>query len=155
MQSRMTNPAFAVPGAMSALQAISQAAQANPAVSHQLHALVHLRASQINGCSVCVDMHAADLKKLGDTDRRIIAVSAWRETSWFTPAERAALALTEAVTRLSDRADPVPDAIWDEARAHFDEAALASLVLSIGMINIWNRLNATTRQIAGAWKAAA
>lgn len=155
MQSRMTNPAFAVPDAMPALQAISRAAMADGGVSHLIHALVHLRASQINGCSVCVDMHAADLKKLGDTDRRIIAVSAWRETSWFTPEERAALALAEAVTRLSDRPDPVPDAVWDEAKAHYDEAALAALVLSIATINLWNRLNAATRQIAGAWKAAA
>ena len=72
--------------------------------------LVHLRASQINGCSVCVDMHARELKKAGETDERIFAVAAWREAPYFTDAERAALALTEAVTRLSDRADPVPDA---------------------------------------------
>lgn len=153
MQARMTNPAFAVPDAMPALQAISRAAMANDGVSHLIHALVHLRASQINGCSVCVDMHAADLKKLGDTDRRIIAVSAWREAPWFTAPERAALALAEAVTRISDRPDPVPDAVWDEAKEHYDEAALGALVLSIASINLWNRLNAATRQIAGAWKA--
>lgn len=153
MQSRMTNPAFAVPDAMPALQAVGRAAMANSSVSHQIHAMVHLRASQINGCSVCVDLHAAELKKLGDTDRRIFAVSAWRETSWFTAPERAALDLAEAVTRLSDRADPVPDAVWDEAKAHYDEAALGALILSIANVNLWNRLNAATRQIAGAWKA--
>ena len=91
------------------------------------HKLVHLRASQINGCSVCVDMHARELKEAGETDERIFAVAAWRETPYFTEAERAALALTEAVTRLADRADPVPDTIWDEAARHYDETALAAL----------------------------
>ena len=89
--------------------------------------LVHLRASQINGCSVCVDMHARELKKAGETDERLFAVAAWRDTPYFTDAERAALALTEAVTRLSDRPDPVPDEIWDEAARHYDETALAAL----------------------------
>ncbi len=89
--------------------------------------MVHLRASQINGCSVCVDMHARELKQAGESDDRIFAVAAWRDTPYFTDAERAALALTEAVTRLSDRADPVPDAIFNEAAKHFDEKAMAAL----------------------------
>ncbi len=110
---------------------------------------MHLRASQINGCSVCVDMHARELKKAGETDERLFAVAAWRDAPYFTDAERAALALTEAVTRLSDRADPVPDEIWDEAARHYDEPALAALVLAIATINVWNRLNVTTRQVAG------
>jgi AhpD family alkylhydroperoxidase len=113
---------------------------------------VHLRASQINGCSVCVDMHSRELKKAGETDDRIFTVAAWREAPYFTDAERAALALTEAVTRLSDRADAVPDAIWEEATRHYDESALAALIIQIAQINVWNRLNATVRQVAGEWK---
>jgi AhpD family alkylhydroperoxidase len=110
-----------------------------------------LRASQINGCGVCVDMHAREMKQAGETDERLFAVVAWRDTPYFSDAERAALALTEAVTRLSDRADAVPDDIWDEAARHYDERALAGVLLAIATINVWNRLNASTRQIAGEW----
>jgi alkylhydroperoxidase family enzyme len=92
-----------------------------------------------------------ELKKAGETDERLFAVAVWRDAPYFTDAERAALALTEAATRLSDRADPVPDEIWAEAARHYDEPALASLVLSIALINVWNRLNVTTRQVAGEW----
>jgi AhpD family alkylhydroperoxidase len=112
--------------------------------------LVHLRASQINGCSVCVDMHSRELKAKGESDERIWAVGAWRETPFFTEAERAALELTEAVTRLSDRPDPVPDDVWTEATKHFEETELAGLLLAIASINVWNRLNAATRQIVGS-----
>ena len=115
--------------------------------------LVHLRASQINGCSVCVDMHSRELKQAGEADERIFAVAAWWDAPYFTDAERAALALAEAVTRLSDRADPVPDEIWNDAARHYDESALAALIVSIALINVWNRFNATIRQVAGAaWK---
>jgi AhpD family alkylhydroperoxidase len=113
--------------------------------------LVHLRASQINGCSVCVDMHSRDARKAGETEERLFAVAAWREAPYFTDPERAALALAEAVTRLSDREDPVPEAVWDEAARHYEEPALAALILSIATVNLWNRLNAATRQVAGAW----
>jgi len=112
--------------------------------------LVHLRASQINGCSACVDGGARSAKKAGESDERLFAVAAWREAPYFTVAERAALALAEAATRLSDRTDPVPDEIWDEAAKHYDEQGLAALVLMIGMTNLFNRLNASTRQVAGA-----
>jgi AhpD family alkylhydroperoxidase len=111
---------------------------------------VALRASQINGCSVCVDMYAKDLRKQGESDERLFAVAAWRESLYFTDAERAALALTEAATRLADTADAVPDAIWDEAAGHYSESELAALLMTIATINLWNRLNAATRQIAGA-----
>ena len=148
MQARMSNPAMIVPEAMKALMALS--ASAKGGVPSRTLDLVHLRASQINGCSVCVDMHARLLKQGGESDERLFAVAAWREAPYFTDAERAALSLTEAVTRLSDRADPVPDAIWDEAARHYDEPALASLILSIASINVWNRLNVATRQVAGA-----
>jgi AhpD family alkylhydroperoxidase len=144
----MKNPAFVVPEAMPALSALAAAAKKG-GVPQRTIDLVFLRASQINGCSVCVEMHARDLKKVGETDQRLFGVAAWREAAYFTDAERAALALTEAATRLSDRSDPVPDAIWHEAARHYDEAALGSLTMNIAMINLWNRLNVTTRQVAG------
>src|SRR6059058_5200191 len=136
MQPRMNNPVMIVPQAMQALQALNTATEGS--VPRTTINLVQLRASQINGCSVCVDMHARDLKKAGETDERLFAVAAWRHAPYFSDAERAALALTEAVTRLSDREDPVPDAIWEEAARHYDEKALAALIISIANINVWN-----------------
>ena len=152
MQARMSNPVMIVPDAMQALFALDTATE-NEDVPYVTRKLVHLRASQINGCSVCVDMHARELKKAGERDARVFAVAAWREAPYFTEAERAALALTEAVTRLSDRSDPVPDQVWDEAARHYDEPALAALIIQIALINVWNRLNAATRQVAGEWAA--
>jgi AhpD family alkylhydroperoxidase len=148
MQSRMSNPAFVVPDAMQALQALGKAVHEGGVPLKTLE-LVNLRASQINGCGVCAVQHPRIARKLGETDERIFAVTAWREAPYFTDAERAALALTEAVTRLSDRAEPVPDEIWDEAARQYDEQALATLIIAIANINVWNRLNVTTRQVAG------
>ena len=150
MQARMKNPVAIIPEAMQALTALGQSVEKS-GVPSTTRNLVHTRASQINGCSLCVDMHSRELKKAGESDERIFAISAWRDAPYFTDAERAALALTEAVTRLSDRPDPVPDEIWEEARRHFDERALAGLIISIAQINVWNRLNVTTRQVAGEW----
>jgi AhpD family alkylhydroperoxidase len=150
MESRMKNPALTVPGAMDALQALGKAVEKG-GVSRATLELVNLRASQINGCAVCLDIHSRALKKLGEKDERIFAVAAWREAPYYSDAERAALALTEATTRVSDRADPVPDEIWNEARRHYKEPELASLVLAIAAINLWNRINAATRQIGGDW----
>ena len=150
MEARIPNPAMTVPGAMDALLALSKSAT-KAGIPHRTLELVHLRASQINGCAVCVDMHAKDLKRAGEADERIFAVAAWREAPYYTDAERAALALAECVTRLADRPDPVPDDVWDEAAANYGEEALAALVVDIAAINAWNRLNAATRQIAGAW----
>jgi AhpD family alkylhydroperoxidase len=113
--------------------------------------LLKLRAGQINGCSGCVDLHSRELKAAGEPDERVFMVAAWRESTYFTDAERAALALTEAVTRIADRPDPVPDEVWAEAARHYDETQLAALVLSIASINAWNRLNVATRQITGEW----
>lgn len=149
MQARITNPALVLPDALQALQALNKSIEKD-GVPHATHKLIQLRASQINGCSVCVDMHARELKKAGEKDERIFAVAAWRDTPYFTDAERAALALTEAVTRIADQADPVPDAIWNEAAKHYDKQALATLVVSISLINVWNRLNVSVRQMAGA-----
>ncbi|MGY4318334.1 AhpD family alkylhydroperoxidase [Bradyrhizobium sp. JR3.5] len=150
MKARMNHPVMVVPDAMKALQALSESTK--QALPEKLLELVHLRASQINGCSVCVDMHPKLARRAGETDERLFAVGAWRDTPYFTEAERAALALTEAVTRLSDREDPVTDAVWDEAAKHFNEQQLASLVLGIAAINVWNRLNVAVRQPVGAWK---
>jgi len=149
MQARMTNPAILVPDAMKALHALNAAAEKGGAPAKTI-GLIQLRASQINGCSVCADMHPRMMKKDGETDERLFAVAAWRDTPYFTDAERAALALAEAVTRISDRPDPVPDEIWNEAARHYDEQALASLILAIASINVWNRLNVTVKQVAGA-----
>ncbi len=103
--------------------------------------LVKLRASQLNGCAFCVDLHATDLEKLGVPTRKIYAVSAWRETTFFTGAERAALALTEQVTHLPGGVD---DATWQASAEVFAERELADLVLAIGTINLWNRIGVTT-----------
>ena len=148
MSARMSNPATVLPDAMQGIQALLKATRQGGVPSATLE-LVHLRASQINGCSFCVDSGARSAKKAGETDERLFAVAAWRETPYFTDAERAALALTEAATRLADRADPVPDEIWEEATRHYDERGLAALLLMIATTNLFNRLNAPTRQEAG------
>jgi AhpD family alkylhydroperoxidase len=148
LEPRIANPAFAVPGAMDALMAMNKAIS-RVGLSQRLLELMHLRASQINGCGVCAVQHPKIARKLGETDDRILAVAAWRDAPFFTDAERAALALTEAVTRLADTANPVPDSVWEEAARHYDEQELAALVLSIAGINVWNRLNVATRQVAG------
>jgi AhpD family alkylhydroperoxidase len=145
----MTHPVFTLPGAMKALVALGDVPK-QAGLSATTIELVNLRVSQINGCSVCVDMHATDLKKNGESDQRIWATAAWREAPWFSDAERAALALAEAVTRIADRPDPVPDDVWEEAARHYDEVALSALLVSIAGINVWNRLNAATRQVAGS-----
>jgi len=151
LKARMNHPVMIIPEAMQAMQALGAATSKGGMPARTL-LLVELRASQINGCSVCVDMHSRDLKKGGDTDERIFAVAAWRDNPKFTDAERAALALTEALTRISDRPDPVPDEIWNEAAEQYDERALAALVLAIASINVWNRLNVAVRQVVGDWK---
>ncbi|HVA64056.1 MAG TPA: carboxymuconolactone decarboxylase family protein [Terriglobales bacterium] len=149
MPARINNIAMMVPEALQALMALGAASEKGGMPQRTL-GLVHLRASQINGCSLCVDMHPRYLRQAGESDERLFAVAAWREAPYFTDAERAALALTEAVTRLSDRPDPVPDVIWDEAARHYDERALAALVIAIAAVNAWNRLNVATRQPAGS-----
>jgi AhpD family alkylhydroperoxidase len=152
MQSRMKSPALVLPGAMDALQALSRSTE-KAGVPRATLELTNLRASQINGCGVCVDMHWRALKKLGEKDERIACVAAWHEAPYYSDAERAALALTEALTRVSDSADPVPDDVWANAARYYDEPALAALVLSIAQINLWNRVNVATRQIGGEWVA--
>lgn len=148
--ARMQNPVYVLPEALQALQGVNKVIDEGglPAKTREL---VNLRASQINGCSVCVDLGWRQLRKANETDERLFAVSAWRDAPYFTDQERAALALAEAATRIADQSDPVPDAIWDETARHFNERELAGLTLIIALTNTWNRLNLTTRQIAGEW----
>ncbi|MEU0228132.1 carboxymuconolactone decarboxylase family protein [Streptomyces sp. NPDC006284] len=147
----MSNPAGVLPGAMEAVGALMKATRQGGVPQSTLE-LVHLRVSQINGCSACVDAATRSARKAGESDDRLATVAAWREAPFFTDAERAALALAEHSTRLADRTDPVPDAVWQEAARHYDEQGLAALVMMSAVANFFNRLNATTRQVAGqAW----
>ncbi|MGW7414697.1 carboxymuconolactone decarboxylase family protein [Streptomyces sp. NPDC054863] len=149
MEARMANPATLIPGALPAILGLAEVAKKGDVPEPTLE-LVHLRVSQINGCSVCVVMGTANARKSGESDERLDSVAVWREAPYFTDAERAALALAECATRLADRSDPVPDDVWNEAAAHYTEKQLAGLTLWIGLTNFFNRVNATTRQIAGA-----
>jgi AhpD family alkylhydroperoxidase len=151
MKARMKNPAMIVSDALQLIQTLWATVEKSGLAPRTL-GLIHLRASQINGCAVCIDGGFRLAKKAGETDERLFAVAAWRDAPYFSDAERAALALAEAVTRLSDRTDPVPDEIWKEATRHYDEPALASLLIAISTVNVFNRLNVATRQVAGEWK---
>lgn len=146
-EARMQNPAFALPDAMDALLALGKAVE-RAGLPIKTRELVHLRASQLNGCGVCAVQHPRIAKQHGEIDERLWAVSGWRDAPYFDESERAALALAEEMTRLADQAE-VSDAVWDEACAHFDEPQLAALVMTISLVNLWNRLNVTTRQVAG------
>jgi len=150
MQPRIKNPAMLLPDATQALMALNSTVEKS-GLSRTVVGLVHLRISQVNGCSVCVDIGWRQLKRAGETDQRLFTVSAWRDTPYFTDAERAALALAEAATRIADSAEPVPDDVWNQAAVHFNERTLAALTLSIALTNTWNRLNIATRQISGDW----
>lgn len=153
MQARMTNPAFAIPEAMPAIQALIGSARKTE-LPPSLFDLVHLRVSQINSCAFCIDLGAREARKAGDDGERLFAISAWRDAPYFSEAERAALALAEEVTRIADRGDAVPDAVWNEAARHFDEKELASLLLWIATTNLFNRLNVAVRQPVGSWTPA-
>jgi AhpD family alkylhydroperoxidase len=148
IQQRMKNPTMVLPDVLKALYSLAAVAKKGDVPSKTL-LLVQLRASQINGCSFCVDMHSRELREAGELDERLFAVAAWHEAPYFNDAERAALALTEAVTRINDRADAVPDAIWEEATRHYDEQALSILIVNIALINFWNRINVPVKQVAG------
>jgi AhpD family alkylhydroperoxidase len=146
MEARMKNPAAVIPGAWQAVVALNKASDSG-GVPEDTMELVHLRVSQINGCSACVAT-AADSKQSAE---RMATVAAWREAPYFTDEERAALALAEAATRLADSTDPVPDEIWDEATTYYDEQGMAALLLKIAVTNVFNRLNRVTRQVPGSW----
>ena len=149
LTARMPHPALAVPGAMDALSALG-AAIGTAGLPEVTRELVHIRASQINGCGLCLVQHPRMARALGVEEDKLSAIAGWRDAPYFDDAERAALALAEAVTRLADRGDAVPDAVWDQAAEHFDEQQLAALLLTISAVNLWNRLNVATRQVAGA-----
>jgi AhpD family alkylhydroperoxidase len=151
-EPRATQPVMVVPGAFEALQAL-HAATAKAGLRARLSELVNLRASQINGCGVCVEMHADALKRMGESAERIWGVAAWREAPYFTDAERVALELAEELTRLADRPAVVSDELWERATQHYDETRLAALTIAIAGINVWNRLNVATRQVSGSYKA--
>ena len=151
MQARMKSPVLVFPDVLNQLLAISKSLYQGGVPAKTLK-LVDVRVSQINGCSLCLDMHNHELRKMGEEDTRLFAIAAWREAPYFTGPERAALALGEAITRMSDREDPVPDAVWEEAARHYDEKGLATLVLAIAQINVWNRINVPTRQPADGWR---
>jgi AhpD family alkylhydroperoxidase len=150
MEARIDAPAMTFPGALQALTKL-RASVDDAGIPETTRYLIEMRASQINGCAVCLDMHSRELKHAGEPDERIFTVAAWREAPYFSDAERAALALTEAATRLADRPEPVPDEVWEEAARHYTEDQLAALVISIATINAWNRLQAVTGQVSGDW----
>ena len=133
----------ASPDAMKALIGL-EGAISKLGLEPQLLDLVKLRASQINGCAYCVDLHSSDLRKKGETERRLYAVPVWRETPFFSPRERAALAWTEALTLLPQT--HAPDADFAEVREHFSEREMVDLTLAIGTINTWNRLSVGFRK---------
>ncbi|GAA4619611.1 carboxymuconolactone decarboxylase family protein [Actinoallomurus vinaceus] len=118
---------------------------------NELLEMTALRASQINGCSACVHAHVQNLKKAGESEERVGTVAAWQEAPFYSDAERAALALAEAMTRnIADRSgDAVPDELWDQVADHFDEKQLSAIVLNIAVTNMFNRLNATIKEPAG------
>lgn len=150
MRARMTNPAYVLPDAMKGIQNILKAINTG-GVSQELQEIVALRASQINGCSACVHSHVQNLKKAGEPDEKVGTVVAWRESPSFTDAERAALALTESMTRLADRrGEAVSDELWDEVADQFDEAQLSAILLTVALTNMFNRLNTAIKEPAGA-----
>lgn len=154
---RMKNPAFVLPDAMKGIQNLLKATTQGGVPQRTLE-LVGLRVSQINGCAPCVRGHVREARKVGETDERLAMVAVWREAPYFTDDERAALQLAEAVTRTADRSDEaVPDAVWDEAADHFDERQLAALLVMIGTLNLFNRINVAVKERADApsWEAAA
>jgi AhpD family alkylhydroperoxidase len=148
MAARMKNPAKVLPDTVSGVQGLFKAIHQGGVPKATLD-LVHLRASQINGCGYCVDAGVTGAQKAGESVDRLLRVPAWRESDLFTDAERAALALTEAATRMADQPDPVSDAVWDEAADHFDEKGLSAIILMIATTNFFNRINVTIRQPAG------
>lgn len=150
IQPRLANPAVLMPDALDGIQKLLVAIQKG-GVSPTTLSLTHMRASQMNGCSSCIEGAINHERRTGALDDRLLAVAAWHESSRFTAPERAALALTESMTRLAEREDAVPDQVWNAAAEHYDEPAMAALVLHIALVNLFNRLNVATRQPAGNW----
>ena len=127
------------PAGYKAIQPLHEHCQAN--VDRRLHELIKIRASQLNGCAYCIDLHSRDARSLGEAEHRIYALNAWRETPFFDERERAVLALTEAATKFGDHG--VPDDVYDAAAEQFSEVELANIILAIALINLWNRIGVT------------
>jgi alkylhydroperoxidase family enzyme len=151
MPPRMPNPSLVVPDVLPPMRELIKAIN-NVGVPLQTLVLIHLRVSQINGRPVQIPTKKREFEEAGEEDHRLPLVATWREQTCFTPAERAVLALAEAATRISDREDPVPDDVWDETARHFTEQQLGAVVLHIGLVNLWNRVNVTTRQEPVDWR---
>lgn len=148
MQSRLDSQK-AAPGAYQAMLALESYVRKSR-LEPSLLELIRMRASQINGCAYCLDMHSKDARANGETEQRLYALNAWRETPFFTDRERAALAWTEAVTLVSQ--DHVPDSVYDEARQCFTEEELVNLTLAVATINAWNRLAISFRAVPGEYQ---
>ncbi|WP_438445049.1 carboxymuconolactone decarboxylase family protein [Gorillibacterium sp. sgz5001074] len=147
MKLRM-NHRTANPAGFQALLQLESAAQ-KMGLEPVLYELIKIRASQINGCAYCVDMHTKDLRGMGETEQRLNLVVVWRESPVFTGRERAALALTEAVTRLPEKG--VSEDLYEEVRAHFSESEIVALLMAINAINCWNRMAVTTGMYPGCF----
>lgn len=146
------NYAKVAPGVYEAMDALDRYLSGCGLEASLLH-LVRLRASQLNGCAYCIDMHWKDLRALGEAEQRLYSLDAWRECPYYSDRERAALTWTEAVTLIS--AGHVPDAVYDEVRLHFNDKELSDLTLALATINAWNRLSIAARLVPGAYKPAA
>ncbi|GAA1869559.1 carboxymuconolactone decarboxylase family protein [Myceligenerans crystallogenes] len=150
MEARLKKIHNYLPTSLETLQAAAALPQGHGVPGSTLE-LVHLRVSQINGCGWCLEYGLGHAKESGLTDKQLVTLAGWRESPHFSDAERAAIALAEEATRIADNPRAVPDDVWDEAARHYDEEALAAIVLHVAMVNLWNRLNVTTRQVAGTW----
>jgi len=150
MKARI-NYGKAAPGVYDAMDALDQYLQKSE-LERSLLTLIQLRASQINGCAYCLDMHWKDLRAIGETEQRLYSLDAWRECPYYTDRERAALAWTEAVTLVTH--GHVSDAVYEEARPHFSEKELSDLTLAIAAINAWNRLSIAARIVPGTYQPA-
>jgi AhpD family alkylhydroperoxidase len=147
LQPRLQSPDSLLPDLRTGIQALVGTV-CKSGLPRSTVELVHLRVSQVNGCAPCIDSGWRTAKKSGESDERLFNVAAWRHAPYYSDAERAALALAEATTRLADREEPVPDAIWNDAARHFEEKPLMALVTWIALTNFFNRLNAATAQVA-------
>jgi AhpD family alkylhydroperoxidase len=149
MGQRIQNPATLLPDATKGAQLLIKSI-GEGGVPQKTLELVHMRTSQINGCSACVEYGLTAAGRSGEALDRLVRLPAWRESDCFTDAERAALAVAEAATRLADKPDSVTDDIWAEAARHYDEKGLAAIVLMVAVTNMFNRVNTTIRLNAGA-----
>ncbi|MEV6835740.1 carboxymuconolactone decarboxylase family protein [Streptomyces sp. NPDC052301] len=151
MSPRMPNPSLVVPDVLPPMRELVKAIN-NVGVPLQTLVLIHLRVSQINGRPVQIPVKKREFEEAGEEDFRLPLVEAWREQTCFTDAERSVLALAEAATRINDQEDPVPDDVWNEAAKHWNQTELGAIVLHIGLVNLWNRVNVATKQEPVDWR---